>query len=365
MKRSARPARIGACVSGHGFGHATRTIAVLQALGQRMNVELTVVTTTPVSLYKESLAMPCRFHACPVDVGLVQQSGLLVDIPATLKMLRVFYQQAEQQVAHVAALLADCDLVLCDIAPLGLAAAKRAGVPAVLMENFTWDWIYAAYAEHWPQLREHIAHFTSFFELADYRVQAVPICRMVPCDLQVEPIARPLRNPERLRKRLFLKPDQRLVLLTMGGMGLDQVPVTQLLEQEDTVFVLPGWSRENEFTANLRFLGSDSSWYHPDLMAAADLVVGKLGYSTVAEAYQSGTPYAYVPRKDFAESAVLASFVSEHLPSRQIEPELWVSGAWVSILPPLPIRQEPLTSGRATGADQVAEWLVGLLDGDV
>ena len=69
---SGEPVRIGACISGHGFGHATRTIAVLQALGRRLNIEVVLVTTAPAELFAESLTMPYRIHGHTVDVGLMQ-----------------------------------------------------------------------------------------------------------------------------------------------------------------------------------------------------------------------------------------------------------------------------------------------------
>ena len=39
------------------------------------------------------------------------------------------------------------DLVVADIPPLGLAAARRAGVPGIGVSNFTWDWIFSAYPD--------------------------------------------------------------------------------------------------------------------------------------------------------------------------------------------------------------------------
>ena len=357
------PVRIGACISGHGFGHATRTIAVLQALGRCMNIEVVLVTTAPAGLFAESLTMPYRIHAHAVDVGLVQHNALVEDIPATLESLATFQRQEKDQVDRIAQLLAGCRLVLCDIAPLGIAAARQAGVPSLLMENFTWDWIYAAYADQWPGLQTHVEALATLFDRADYRIQTQPVCRLADCDCRVEPVARPLRQPERLRQRLFLEPGQHLIVLTMGGLGHDRLPLPQLLQRPDVVFALPGWSRENEFTGNLRFLGREDSWYHPDLLAAADLVVGKLGYSTVAEAYQAGTPYAYVPRQDFAESAVLAAFVDTHLPSWRIEPDQWECGRWLAALPPLPVQRSIVPHGAAKGADQTADWLTKLLLG--
>ena len=39
----------------------------------------------------------------------------------------------------------DVRLVIADAPPLGCAAAAAAGIPSVVVSNFTWDWIYQAY----------------------------------------------------------------------------------------------------------------------------------------------------------------------------------------------------------------------------
>ena len=55
--------------------------------------------------------------------------------------------------------------------------------------------------------------------------------------------------------------------------------------------------------------------YHPDLVAASDLVIAKLGYSTVAEVFSAGTRLAYLARSRFPESPVLEAFVRQYIPS--------------------------------------------------
>ena len=352
--------RIGCCISGHGFGHATRAIAVLQALSRQQKVVLTIVSTVPAWLFAESLNVPFTLHAEAVDVGLVQHSALAEDLPATLQALAAFSCQAEERVARIAGHLAGCRLVLCDIAPLGIAAAKMAGIPSILLENFTWDWIYEGYAARWPQLQSHSDALKDLFDRADHRIQTRPVCSPAVCNLVVDPVSRPIRRPAQLRQRLYLEPGQKLVLLTMGGLGMEALPLQPLLQRPDLVFVLPGRSRENEFTGNLRFLGREASWYHPDLVASADLVVGKLGYSTVAEAYQAETPFAYVVRRDFRESASLAAFVDGHLPSRKITPEELYNGRWLAVLPTFP-EGKTRTFQAANGADQVAGYLLDVL----
>lgn len=352
--------RIGCCISGHGFGHATRTIAVLQALEQRLDLALTLVTTAPAHLFAESLTMPFEYHALPVDVGLVQHNALAADLAATLVALEDLRQRADERIGRIAELLRGCRLVLCDIAPLGIAAARRASIASVLIENFTWDWIYQGYVERWPQLAPHIDSLAALFQQADHRIQTRPVCAPAACDLVVDPVSRSLRQPHRVRQRLGIEPGQQMVLITMGGIGDPSFPLEPLLRRPDLVFVLPGRSRVDEFSANLRLLGRKEDWYHPDLAAATDLVVGKLGYSTVAEVYQASTPIAYLDRHGFREYPILAAFVGQHLPSWRIEGQEWRDGRWLDRLQPLlPQRQfRPQPPG---GAEQAASWLMGLL----
>ena len=43
----------------------------------------------------------------------------------------------------------DVRVAVCDAPPMACTAAHLAGVPAILLGNFTWDWIYEDFtAEH-------------------------------------------------------------------------------------------------------------------------------------------------------------------------------------------------------------------------
>lgn len=357
---------LGYCISGHGFGHATRAIAVMQAVGARLPVRFTILTTVPAWLFTSSLDCPHQVHSLHTDIGLIQRDALNVDLPASLEALRDFYPLRQTSIDQAAAFLQDCALVLCDIAPLGIAAAQHLGVPSVLVENFTWDWIYQGYVERCPGWQPLIESLTPLFAQATHRLQTTPVCCPIGGAVQVAPVARPLRRPELIRQRLFCESNQRLVLVTMGGLGGlglqtgQRAALAPLLRQKDTVFVLAGWSRENEFSENLRFLAQDGPWYHPDLVAAADLVVGKTGYSTVAEAYQGDTAYAMLPRPGFREAPVLEAFVDKHLLSWKTDVDALASGAWLEQLARLAATKpkRPLPSN---GADQIADFLLSLL----
>ena len=62
---------------------------------------------------------------------------------------RTFYATFDERVAREAALLRDHNVafVVADAPPLGCAAAAAAGIPSVVVSNFTWDWIYEEYRD--------------------------------------------------------------------------------------------------------------------------------------------------------------------------------------------------------------------------
>ncbi len=363
MSHGSKQFRIGWCISAHGYGHATRSMALMQALGQQLPVHFDILTTVPSWLFAETLTVSHALHPLTTDVGLVQHDPLVTDMPATLRALDGFYPLADERIDQAATLLSGADLVLCDIAPLGIAAAKRAGIPCVLVENFTWDWIYQGYCDQWPQLMPHIAYLRQLYKQADHHIQTVPVCEARVSALTVNPIARPIRNPDQVKARLRPITNQRLVLVAMGGIGGWEMQIAPLLKRKDLLFVLTGRSRENEFVHNLRFLGQDDlAWYHPDLVAASDLVVGKAGYSTVAEVFQAGKPFAYISRPDFRESGPMTAFVDARIDSWEISSEQMCNGDWLNTLPQVSVTPVALGS-RENGADQAADYLAALLTG--
>jgi hypothetical protein len=120
------------------------------------------------------------------------------------------------------------------------------------------------------------------------------------------------------------------VLLTMGGVPWRAPQPSQCFSRHPEIrFAIPGGEGIFEPAPNLVLLPHHSSIYHPDLVGACDAVVGKLGYSTVAEVFRAGIPLGYVLRDGFPESPWLASFVAgsmRGLPVTALEVE---SGTWV------------------------------------
>src|SRR5512138_3861696 len=83
-------------VTPHGFGHAARAAAVIEALrGLTPGLHAHLFTTVPRWFFGESLGRGFTRHGLDVDVGLVQRGPLAEDLPATLARLRALYPPDE------------------------------------------------------------------------------------------------------------------------------------------------------------------------------------------------------------------------------------------------------------------------------
>ena len=325
--------RVAAFITPHGFGHAGRASAVLDALhARRPELRATLVTTVADAFFRDSLATPWTRVPIVPDVGMVQTSALAVDLPATARAVEAFLDDLPRRADEAARAIRDarCDAVLCDVAPLGPEAARRAGVPCVLVENFTWDWIYEPLVAEEPALGPLRPRLAALYAAADVHVQAEPVGRPAPAAVPVPPVARAPRLPEdEARHALGLGDGERAVLVTLGGVPQELPFLDALRARDDVTWVVTGLSRGGG-EGNLRFLHRDRPAYLPDTLRAVDAVVAKLGYSTVAETWRAGRPLAWVPRPDFREGPVLARWVEANLPGFSVgEEEAFLAGGWV------------------------------------
>lgn len=351
-------------ITPHGFGHAARAAAVMAAAQRHIpNLRWEIFTRTPEWFFAESLTGPYALHPTDTDVGLVQVDALRADLSATVTRLAGLLpftpEGVEPLAAQVKAL--GCQAILCDIAPLGIAIAQAAGVPSVLLENFTWVDIYQEYVEECPALLPYIEQMSHWFTAADYHIQTEPVCQpSTEATLTVPPVSRSARTGRTAIRRLLAIPDGLpFLLITMGGVDFQHSYLERLARFPDVHFVLPGNHTTTKAPPNVHLLSPRSGIFHPDIVAASDGVVGKIGYSTLAEVYAAGVPYGYVPRPRFRESDVLSAFVEQEMTGFAINADELSDGRWIERVPDLlavPRRGE----ARVNGAEEVAGFLRGL-----
>jgi hypothetical protein len=74
-------------ISGHGFGHASRQIEIINALRTiRPNLRIVIRTSAPHRLFDLAVTQPFSFsHGAP-DTGVVQIDSLRVDPTASINL---------------------------------------------------------------------------------------------------------------------------------------------------------------------------------------------------------------------------------------------------------------------------------------
>ena len=348
-------------ITAHGFGHATRSLAVMAAWrALDPQVGFHIFSKLPPALLDQSIAGGYQLHPCSYDVGLVQKDALSADLDATCVALEIMIPFDTAAVSREAQAIQKlgCLAVVCDVVAFGIAVGKRAGVPTALLENFTWDWIYEAFLPRWPRLTGPIAYLREWYAQVDLHLQTEPVCLPVEGATTTGPISRSQRNSRaQTRAALGIAPERKLVMLTMGGVQQPLDYLARLADFPHLTFLMPG---QQATVANLLPPSCYSHLHHPDLIAAADLVIAKLGYSTVAEVHAAGTPLVYVARAGFRESACLAHFAKNTLAGIECSEASLRDGSWLeqsALWTQLSMREPCLEKG-ANQAAQVLRQLI-------
>ncbi|HET9597292.1 MAG TPA: hypothetical protein VFP65_17010 [Anaeromyxobacteraceae bacterium] len=294
-----------AYVSGHGFGHMTRLCEVLAAVRSRSPaLPIAVVGEVPEVLVRRAVAGPLEFRRAPNDVGLVQRDALRIDEAATAERCRAFDAAFDARAAEEAAFLRGrgARAVIADIPPLAFAAAARAGVPALGLGNFSWDWIYRHLS-----IREPALAASAERAARAYRSAALLLELPFAGDLSAFPrraavgfVARRPRVPRAEARRRLALDGAPAVLVSFGGVGLAGLRRDLLAAREPGLrFLFP----EDLGADRLEALGLD----YPDVVGAADVVVTKPGYGIVTDAIGAGTRMVYTERGDFPEYPIMVA----------------------------------------------------------
>jgi L-arabinokinase len=358
-------------ITGHGFGHAARQFAIVNALaGQRPDLTIVVRTPVPEWLIRRSVPASVRLEAGAVDTGAIQRGSLDVDVPATLAAAAAFYAGAEAWLDCEAAFLrgTGARLVVSDIPPLPIAAAHRAGVPAIGISNFTWDWIYEDYDARRlaPGLVERIGDWYALAREAWRLPMHGGFATMAPVrDLPL--VARVGRAPrDTVRRALGLPLDRPLVLVSLGGFGaagLDIAAAAASLEGvADVVLtsydaIAPGAKVHRVDEPSLY----GQALRYEDLVGAVDVVASKPGYGIISECGANGTALLYTDRGRFCEYDVLVREMPRYVKGRFIAQEALRAGDWreaVTALLATPARPRTSAEGAAVAAAWLTERLV-------
>lgn len=348
-------------VSGHGLGHATREITVLQSLPP--DIPLIIKTASPEWHWRNELAgRDFEYVNASFDVGTVQRDSLDSDAPATLAAWRAIEVRNREIFDDEQSDLLQrrAKLVISDVPSFPLTVAASIGIPSICVANFTWADIYADLIGEEPEFTEVAARLRDEYAQTTLHLEAgfaLPMSYF-PQRESVGIIAR--TGQERRAELLQALPptarNKRLALVYAGNWGLP-IPYSQLSRLDDWHFLSLG-NPDESLPTNWSILPR-TLMAHPDLVASVDVVVSKVGYGLVGECLTGGTPIIYCPRTGFAEYPVIDAYLSSRPHGIRVSVEEFACGDWGTILSAVPPRGT-VPREAATGGERAANRIKSL-----
>jgi L-arabinokinase len=354
-------------VSGHGFGHASRTIEVINAiLAKRPETRIGVRTAAPRWLFDLTVKGKIAFSTLETDTGVVQTDALTLDEADTIRRASAFHSDLVTRAASETRVLRElgAGLIVGDIPPLAFAVGAAAGIPSIALGNFTWDWVYADYprVRLAPALRLPMSGgFENFSNIKD-----VPF------------IARhATKTREEVAKLMKLPTEKPWVLMSFGGYGVSSLDTDVLTKLKKYIVIntvsqpvgrarreTPAVDRKGSLVTLNEELMYDAGVRYEDLVGAAVAVVTKPGYGIISEAIANDTAVLYTSRGHFPEYDVLVEEMPKYLKSAFITQEDLFTGKWDSPIDKLLGQSRPKTAKKpdTNGAEVAADMLLQALD---
>jgi L-arabinokinase len=356
-------------ISGHGFGHASRDVEVMNALARCHGARLLIRSAVDGDLLARTLRAEFDLMPGACDTGIVQASSVEHDDDATVETALAFYQDFDARIdAEVDAFRhARIDAIVGDIPPLAFEVAARLKVPGLAVANFTWDWIYETHPGFLPggagvlqQIRAAYGKATHAFELpfgAGFEV--FPRVTRVPLVAR-----RPTQGRRATRDYFGLPHDGRLALASFGGYGLPSLDLATVDCRDDWTVVTTTRTRGGTpgGPGHVRTIDEsvfrNSAFRYEDLVAAVDVVVTKPGYGIIAECIAGDTAMLYTSRGAFREYDLLVSALPRYVRSQFISQADLFAGRWRESLETLLDQPDPPERLETNGAEQTAQTIV-------
>jgi len=368
-------------ISGHGFGHASRSIEVINAiLAQRPETRVGVRTSAPRWLFDLTVKGKVSYSTLECDTGVVQSDALTLDEADSIRRAAAFHSDLVTRAASETRSLRElgAGLIVGDIPPLAFAVGASAGIPSIGLGNFTWDWIYADY----PRVRlapSLLPAIRGAYAKASMALK-LPMSRGFDNWSNVKDIPFIARHATRTRaevcKLLKIPTDKPIILASFGGYGLPSLDTTSLSKfKKYTVLMtqnvplsraarkeVQAAERKGSFVSINEEAMYDVGVRYEDLVGAAEALVTKPGYGVISECIANDAAVLYTSRGHFPEYDVLVEEMPKYVRSAFISHDDLFDGKWESHLDKLLNQPKPKKKPETNGADVAAEILLKALD---
>lgn len=301
-------------ISDYGFGHASRSIAVIREMFNQFDRELKVVVCNSfaISFLKESLkGLNVEFRNVDTDVGYVlKPKSMDVDKELLTRKYLDFTKEWDSRIEEEKEFLQKkyIDFVISDISPLPFVPASDLGIPSAGVSNFTWHSAYEELVEE-----EHLNVFKKAYSRMDsfYALACSKEIQWSPRDRNYSFIAREIDREEVLSISQRINPNNDKLVIYFGlGMKVDnRFENLKLWDIHNCVFIVSNNIKVD--LANVYKIPDDYT-ESQNYLAAADIVITKAGWGTVSEAVISNKPLLILDRRNMNEDRNTIDYLNKH-----------------------------------------------------
>ena len=306
--------RIAIYITSHGFGHATRQSALASEF-IKLGIECHIVSDRPTFLFPEESTL-FKLHSRQTDTGMFQTNWQNPDINKTILTLKKFWSNKESFIEREINFLKKykIDFIVADVPPLPMLAAHKVGVPIYGMTNFDWYFNYKELklTTPNPEFKAIIQEIYDIYQLCE-KSYILPFSTPesisgLPNQIKVGNLAKSdICDRDKLCKKYDIDPYTIIALITFGGIVSDINYFKDILSNTSYTFI----SNVNLGDYDtLRVIAPESNY--SEIISSVDVVISKVGYSTLAETCAAGTYLYYATRDNFPEDDALVTQLADY-----------------------------------------------------
>lgn len=356
--------RIAYYVSGHGLGHAGRTVAVIQELlAARDDLDIQVRMNAPAAMFASVLGDRVTLAPGPPEPGMAELDPLTIEPGETVRRVREACAghalRVEREVEALRA--AEVRLIAADVPYLAGYAAERLGIPCVAISNFTWDWIYEPLLQDLPDGGELLELIRGGYRRMEALLR-LPLGGGAESFREVHDLGFLARRAGRSRAgvqaRLGLGPeDHRPRLLTALRGGVAPGALSRAAASAPECLFLSTAPRSGGDPPNVLPTGEYPELSFDDLLQACDVVLSKPGWGILNDCVSQGKALLWTPRHGFREDAVSTAAAPRYLRIGSLSRREYEQGEWGPALRALLSQPPPPETARCDGAARAATLL--------
>ncbi|WP_226581110.1 glycosyltransferase family protein [Halobacillus litoralis] len=292
-------------ISDYGYGHATRSIAVIREIIKfsKSDLKIIVCHSFAIDFLRTSLQSDqLEYREVETDIGYkLNHNSMFPDSYAQEEEYLRFIKDWDLRLQDELNFLKenDVDLVISDISPIPFIPAHKCNIPSIGISNFTWYTAYHSLVrdEYLHVFKKAYEHMNFYYSLSG---NFEPLWG-AHGKYNFKWLARPSEFNEVQRIIEKVNPSRTKTIVYFGlGMkvSIEDIQSFEIWDNKDCIFLVS--SNLNLDLPNVYKIPENYT-ESQNYICAADVVISKAGWSTVSEAVINNKPLVILDRNNMSE----------------------------------------------------------------